>query len=276
MKLTRTIKSPAMSLGFTGCLLACTPAMAQDAIPDNPALQDRFFLAIGGYLPTSSTDIRLDSTTLGAGANLNMEDSLGLDERKLTPEFLARWRFTERWRMELEYFQLDRSGTRTLSGSIQIGDKVYSANEDLQSEFNIAVTRASVGYSFFKTADKELGVGIGLHVAEIETRFNGSLIGAEGADATAPLPVLSLYSQFALTDRWSVGARFDRFALEVDKYRGDITSLGLDLQYQPFRHAGFGIGYRTLDIELEAEENDFRGSMQSRFAGPILYIHASF
>lgn len=276
MKFDRRIGRLATSLGMVCGALVCAQALAEDTVPDNPMLRDRFFFAIGGYLPTSSTDIRLDSTTLGAGANLNMEDSLGLDERKLTPEFLARWRFTERWRMELEYFQLDRSGTRTLNGSIQVGDKVYSANEDLQSEFNIAVTRISVGYSFFKTVDKELGVGIGFHVAEIETRFNGSIVGAEGADATAPLPVLSLYSQFALTDKWSVGARFDRFALEVDQYRGDITSLGLDLQYQAFRHVGFGIGFRTLDIKLEAEKDDFRGMIESRFSGPILYMNASF
>jgi hypothetical protein len=276
MEFKQRVRRLFMPVGMICGVVACSPSIAEDAIPDNPALRDKFFIAIGGYLPTSSTDIRLDSITLGAGANLNMEDSLGLDERKLTPEFIARWRFTERWRLELEYFQLDRSGTRTLNGSIQVGDKVYSANEDLQSEFNIAVTRMSVGYSFFKTRDKELGIGLGLHVAEIETRFNGSLVGAEGADAIAPLPVLSLYSQFALNDKWSVGARFDRFALEVDQYRGDITSLGLDLQYQPFRHVGFGIGFRTLDIELEAEEDDFRGSMESRFAGPIFYINASF
>ncbi|HYJ19107.1 MAG TPA: hypothetical protein VEW72_08035 [Burkholderiales bacterium] len=276
MKALRQVENLTVSFLIAYCTLACAPVLAEDVIPDNPALKDKFFIGIGGYLPTSSTDVRLDSATLGVGANLNMEDTLGLDERKLTPEFLARWRFTERWRMEMEYFQLDRSGTRTLSGAIQIGDKVYSANEDLQSEFNIAVTRISVGYSFFKTADKELGIGIGMHVAEIETRFNGSLVGEEGSDATAPLPVLSLYSQFALTDKWSVGARFDRFALEVNPYRGDITSVGLDLQYQAFRHIGFGIGFRTLDIELEAEEGDFRGKIESRFSGPIFYMNASF
>ena len=263
----------ALCIGST-CL--STPAWSEDAIPDNPALRDKWFFAIGGYLPTASTDVRLDSTTLGAGAHVNFEDTLGLDERKLTPEFLARWRFGERWRMELEYFQLDRSGARALDGSLQVGDKVYSVNEELQSEFNIAVTRVSVGYSFFKTRDKELGIGFGAHVTDIKTALNGSIAGTEGADATAPLPVLSLYSQFALTDRWSLGGRFDFFALEVDQYKGEITSIGLDLQYQPFKHVGFGAGIRTLDIQLEADEEDFRGKIESKFIGPIFYINASF
>lgn len=276
MKSTRVVERRTAWFGIACCVCACAPAWSQDAIPDNPALRDRFFIAIGGYLPTASTDVRLDSTALGVGADVNFEDTLGLDERKLTPEFIGRWRFTERWRLEAEYFRLDRSGTRTLNGAIQVGDKVYSVNEELQSEFNIAVTRISVGYSFFKTRDKELGIAIGAHVANIETRLNGSLVGAEGADATAPLPVLSLYSQFALTDKWAVGARFDRFALEVDQYRGDITSLGLDLQYQAFRHVGLGIGVRTLDIELEADKDDFRGKIESRFNGPIFYVNASF
>lgn len=276
MKTTRQIENLALTLIVAFFALICAPGRAEDAIPDNPALKDKFFIAIGGYLPTSSTDLRLDSNTLGVGADVNFEDTLGLDERKLTPEFLGRWRFTERWRLELEYFRLDRSGTKTLTGALQVGDKVYSVNEQLQSEFNIAVTRVSVGYSFFKTRDKELGIGIGAHVTDIEARLNGSIVGSEGANAVAPLPVLSLYSQFALTDTWSVGARFDRFALKVDQYRGDITSLGLDLQYQPFRHVGFGLGVRTLDIKLEADDDDFRGKIESRFNGPIFYMNASF
>jgi hypothetical protein len=282
MKPGKTIKTILRKCAGPGAAIAClglallAPAHAEDAIPDNPVLRDRFFFALGGYLPTASTDVRLDSPTLGVGANVNFEDTLGLDERDLTPQFLARWRFTERWRMELEYFRLDRSGVRTLDGSLQIGDKVYSVNEELNSEFNIGVTRVSFGYSFFKAQDKELGIGIGAHVTDIEASVNGSIVGTEGADATAPLPVLSLYSQFALTDRWSVGMRFDYFALEVDQYEGEITSIGLDLQYQPFRHVGFGIGIRTLDVQLEAEEEDFRGKVESRFNGPIFYVNASF
>lgn len=276
MKSSRRAARHVVSCGIVCCMLACIPAVAQDAIPDNPVLRDKFFIAIGGYLPMSSTDIRLDSTALGAGADVNLENTLGLDERKLAPEFLARWRFTERWRAELEYFQLDRSGNRTLDGSIQVGDKVYSVNEEVQSEFDIAVTRVSVGYSFFKTRDKELGVALGAHVAAIQTRLNGSIAGSEGADVTAPLPVLSLYSQFALTDKWALGFRFDRFALQFDGYRGDISSLGLDLQYQVFRHIGFGIGVRTLDVEVEADEDDLRGKIESRFNGPIFYVNASF
>ena len=263
-------------LGIACWLFACLPAMAEDVIPDNHALRDEFFIAIGGYLPSASTDMRLDSATLGVGANVNFEETLGLDERKLAPEFLARWRFGERWRMEAEFFRLDRSGTKTLNGTLQVGDKVYSVNEELNSSFNISVTRVSVGYSFFKTRDKEFGVAIGAHVTDIDASLNGSIVGSENASALAPLPVLSLYSQIALTDEWSFGARFDYFALEIDQYRGSISSLGLDLQYQPFRHLGFGLGIRTLDIQLEAEKSDFNGKIETRFNGPILYLNTSF
>jgi hypothetical protein len=146
----------------------------------------------------------------------------------------------------------------------------------VNSELIITVTRVSFGYSFFKTRDKEFGVGIGAHVTDVSASINGSIVGTENAEATAPLPVLSLFSQVALTDRWSVGMRFDYFAVQVDQYDGEIASIGLDLQYQPFRHVGFGIGIRTLDVQLEADEDDFRGKVESRFNGPIFYINASF
>ncbi len=180
MKAVRIVERLTALFGIAGCVLVCAPAKAQDTIPDNPVLRDRFFFAAGGYLPTTSTDVRLDSTTRGAGAAVNFEDTLGLEESKLSAEYLARFRFAERWRIEMEHFRLTRSGSRILRESLQVGEKMYSVNERLQSAFDIAVTRVSAGYSFFKTRDKELGVAIGAHVASIRTSIDGSVSGTEG------------------------------------------------------------------------------------------------
>ena len=76
--------------------------------------------------------------------------------------------------------------------------------------------RLSAGFSFFRTADKELGAALGLHVAAFEVALDAPLVGAESQDVTAPLPVLSAYGQFALTERWAVGSRLDRFSLSYE------------------------------------------------------------
>jgi hypothetical protein len=92
----------------------------------------------------------------------------------------------------------------------------------------------------------------------------------------APLPVLSAYGQFALTDHWAVGGRLDRFVVSYDKYEGNLTSIAVDLNYQPFRHVGFGLAYRSLFIVLKATGDNFAATFNQTFQGPLLYMNASF
>ena len=119
-------------------------------------------------------------------------------------------------------------------------------------------------------------MGLGFHVAEYKVGLSSAAIGAESEDVTAPLPVFTIYGQFALTDRWAVGARLDRLSLEYDKYDGSIGSLGLDLMYQPFRNFGLGIGYRATLFDLTVTENNRELRVRQNFTGPMFFITANF
>jgi hypothetical protein len=156
------------------------------------------------------------------------------------------------------------------------GDEVYPVNTDIRSRFDFSDLRISAGYSFFRTADKEVGVGLGFHVAAYDLSLSANAIGDEQEDVTAPLPVLSLYGQFALTERWAIGARLDRFSLLYENYDGSLTALGLDLTYQPFRHVGFGVSYRSLFISLEAEDEGRTLKAEQTFQGPMFFMNVSF
>jgi hypothetical protein len=245
-------------------------------VPLHPALTDRFFIGLGGYWSSSNTQARLDSPS-GLGTTIDFEDALGLDSSKVVPQALARWRFTNRWRLELEHFQLDRDRTRTTSDDIQWGDETFPAGTSITTEFDFAVTRLSCGYSFFKRQDKELGVALGFHLTDIQARLSSSG-GANTDDGKllAPLPVISMYGQFALTDIWAVSGRMDAFRISYDEYSGHVYSLGLDLLCQPWRHFGFGIGWRGLDVQVAAEKSDWSGEVQTTYSGPIAFASVSF
>ena len=145
-----------------------------------------------------------------------------------------------RWRLELEYFQVDRSRTRATTEDIDWGDQTFPAGTLVETEFNVAVTRLSCGYSFFKRPDKELGVALGFHVTDIKASLSGSGGNAETGKVLAPLPVLSMYGQVALTDIWALAGRLDwfklaanykaRFQLEIsdDQQVSLITDLALE------------------------------------------------
>jgi hypothetical protein len=255
---------------------AATAAGAQSgAAPVHPALADRFYFGIGASIPETSTDAKLDSG-LGVGATIDFERTLGMEESKPVPSALGRIRLGQRWRVEAEWFELDRGATRNIEREIRFGDRVYPLSAQVTSRMDFSDLRLSAGYSFFRTPDKELGAALGLHVAAYEFALDAPLIGAESEDATAPLPVLSVYGQFALTERWAIGSRLDRLSLSYDKYDGSLTSLALDLSYQPFRHVGFGLGYRALFLTLTVTEGRRVLRLQQSFQGPLLYVNVSF
>jgi hypothetical protein len=258
-----------------------TVARAQDAVPNHPALTDKFYFGGGAFVPKTSTSASLESSSAGAGAVIDFERALGMRTQKVVPDAFFRWRFTERWRLEAEYFQLNRSGDKVLGQDITWNGQPITAGSEVQSKFNFSDLRTSVGYSFFKTKDKELGVSFGFHVASYDVGLQAVtgpavVAGDQAKKILAPLPVLSAYGQFALTDTWAVGGRLDRFAMTYDKYNGNITSIGIDVNYQPFRYVGFGLAYRSLFIVLKATGPDFAAEFNQTFQGPLLYMNASF
>lgn len=254
---------------------SAVPAAAQEAIPDHPALRDRFYFAAGWFFPSTTTSAQFDSRA-GVGTTVDFESGLGMQESKSVPVALARWRIGERWRIEGEYFQLNRTGEKAIDRTITWGDQTFPVNAQVNSKLDFSDLRVSAGYSFFKTKDKELGVGIGAHVAAYDASLSANGIGGQSEKITAPLPVLSAYGQFALTDRWAVSGRMDRFALKYDKFSGNLTGIGLDLMYQPFKHVGFGLGSRALALKVEADDNGRKAQFKQTFQGPLAYVNVSF
>ena len=186
---------------------------------------------------------------------------------------------SERWRLEVSYFWTSRIRSKSIDQDTQWGDVVYPANTRVASELNFSDLRTSVGYSFYKTSDKELGVGFGLHLLGWEASLSTPTQGTKKGDVLAPLPVLSIYGGFALDEQWSVGARLDAFSLTYAQYHGGVTVLGLNLQYQPFRHVGFGLRYTALFLNFSATSSglgSFQGKLNQNLQGPSFYVTASF
>ena len=256
--------------------VARAQAAAADAIPTHPALTDRFAFEFGGFYTRTTTSASLGPSGGGTAFVVNFEDTLGLDDRNLSGIAGFLWRFGERWRLEVEYFSLNRSATRALDVDVTWGDQTFTKGTTLTSMYDFSDIRIGVGYSFFKRRDKELGVGVGLHVAGIKTSLQGATTGAESSDVTAPLPVLNVYGGFALTNEWAVRMRLDWLSLAYGDYSGDIRNTAIDVLYQPFRHVGFGLGVRSLVINLEINTSDWQGKARTVFSGPTAFMTVTF
>jgi len=135
---------------------------ASDTVPNHPALNAPFSVMLGALYLESKTAALLTTASGGTGVGVDFEDVLGLEDRSLTGFGGFLWRFSGRWRVEAEYFRLNRNANRTLQTEIKWGGIVYPIGTDVSSTFNFYDARLGVGYSFFKRRDKEVGAGLGL------------------------------------------------------------------------------------------------------------------
>lgn len=259
-----------------GSLVVATARAQTEATPNHPALNDKFSFELGGFYSKSATQASLGPSTGGVGVVVDFENTLGLEERNLSGIGGFLWRINDQWRLEAEYFSLNRNATRTLATDVTWGNQTFTAGSTVDSKYDFSDIRVGVGYSFFKRRDKELGVGAGLHVAGIKTSLQASGIGAESTDVLAPLPVLNLYGLFALTNEWAVRFRMDWLSLNYDVYSGDLRNTAIDVLYRPFRNVGFGLGARTFVLNVEIDDAKWHGKAHTVFTGPTAFVTVSF
>ena len=250
-------------------------AIGQEAWNVNPGLQDGFTLEVGAYAPTVKTTARFDST-LGPGTSVSFEDDLGLDDRKVQASVLGKLRLGQRWRIEGEYFALNRSGSRAINKTINWGGNTYPIGIVVDSEFDSDIYRLSVGYSFIKDTQAELGIALGLHVTDFTMSIAGANVGRRTGDALAPLPTIGLYGSYALTPRWLLSGRVDFFSFSYNDYDGSLVNAVAAVDYRFTRNFGLGLGYRYVDYDLDVTRSSFSGGVKYEFSGPVLYLVGSF
>jgi hypothetical protein len=250
--------------------------VSTEAIPNHPALSDRFTLELGAFYSKANTAASLGPSGGGTGSIVNFENTLGLEDQNLSAIGGFLWRVTDRWRLEADYFSLNRSATRPLDTNIGWGDSNFLAGTTVETRFNFSDIRVSGGYSFFRRQDKELGVGLGVHVAGIKATIQAVGATGETGDVTAPLPVLNIYGMFALTDEWAVRVRGDWLSLNYGIYSGDLRNIAIDVLYRPFRNVGFGAGTRTYILDVDIDDAKWHGRARTSYTGLTAFMTVSF
>lgn len=258
-------------------MMVCGVAAAQSASwNDHPALTDQWTFQLGAFFPKVDTTASLNGTGGLIGTSVSFEDDLGLSDSKTVPSILASVRLGERWRIEFEYFSLNRSAATPLSRTVNWGNNTYTVGTVVNSEFNSDIYRLAVGYSFVKDKQKEFGVALGLHATDFEAAIGTAGIGTAKGDALAPLPTIGVYGAYAFTPRWLLSGRLDYFSLNYGDYDGSLLNFNAGVDYRVTRNFGVGLGFRRVDYDVTATKTNYNGNVNYKFTGPMIYGVASF
>lgn len=265
--------------------------LIQPAFAENPASQDtpweKFSLDLGYFIANTDTSIRLGS---GLGVSVDVEDLLGLDTTNSAFRVDASWRFTDnrRHRLDFQWFSFRRDGSRTIGEDIHYKDKdgieqTIDAGTHVESFFDFDIYEVAYSYSFFQDDRIDLAGSLGLYVMPIEFGLTATgLLNVGGSESfTAPLPTLGVRADFAITPKWFFRSGIKVFYLEIGEFSGSILEANAAIEYLPWKHLGFGLGLDSLNVQVEADGEDypgidFKGEVDFQCTGLLLYAKLYF
>ena len=276
-----TLAKKRMAVPLLAALAASTGCAAPDEIVEAP--WHRAQLSFGGaVIGDFDTSIRLDSATLGRGAEIDFENDLGFDSSSSVFRLDAYYRFDRRNRVDFSYFDIQRSSGRTISETIQFGDVVFPVNVAVSSEFDTAVFKLAYRYTFLPQENYEVGASIGLHTLLLKTSINANNIGvSEEFSQPAPLPVVGLHGAYRLADDWLLSADAEMFYISLPdvggvELSGYLVDARLNLEYDLFDNVGLGVAYNPFIMSVDMEKDAAALDAEYGYQGVLVYLRTFF
>ena len=260
-------------------------AQKTDSIPNKPRVcpwyVDRFRLSAGFFVPVTSTNLQVGVKGGSAGTLINLEKDLGFNSAQLT--FLAnfQWRISRRSRVNLNYYNIPRKSTHTLTKDITFRDSTFHVDASVNTYFNTAIYQISYGYAILSKPNYELGVLIGTHL--VGGKAGISLNGQNNAGSastnygfTAPLPDLGLWGGYTFSNRFAVSLDVDYLSLTVGNITGSIFAYNLLFMYRLLPKLDLSLGYSGLNFKVDAVKDNATASFKWAYNGPALGVTYAF
>ena len=173
-------------------------------------------------------------------------------------------------------FSFNRDGTRTIDETIDFGDRTFAINTVVNSD---AQSRHREGRYTFAPVIKERGfVGLtaGLYVAQTMLSLSEATLGtAQTEDLTAPLPVIGVRGQYAITDRIKLRGSLEVFGIDTGDVSGHLNDFNIAADYGFGKRFAVGLAYNDVAMDIDASEggSGFRGALDWGYSGWLLYLN---
>lgn len=268
-------------------MIALLVLLAVPAQAEKPRFDDTFTLSLGamrnggdGAIAATSPDLPLDRLTF---ADLNLDNDKNIFWADIG------WRFAERWELGFSYSSFDTDGLNVASTGGNFEGIEWEIGAFLASSFDIEIFILDLTWDFLSTEKGRLGVGAGLHAADLEFDFavgvfasvgggdvEYTLIGVEENSVLAPLPNLAVTGSYKVADKVYLEGDAGWLSLSYGEYDGDLYSLRGVIEWRPWQHVGLGLGYQYVDIDVVIDRSDYNEIYDLTLHGPILFLSIGF
>ena len=242
-----------------------------------PSLTSNWQVTLGGNLTVFNTAAAWAPKGL-AGAAIDLEDSLGLDEQTSTFLLAVQYRLNRRHSLALSVTELDRSASRTINDEIEWGDYIFRAEGVVETELDTRVFKLTWRYDFSDMDRLNAGFLAGLSTFDLGATLSGearleSSDGdewvegvVEGASAVAPVPVVGFFLDYALSPEWVVRFGADVIDLSISTHSGRVLEAEFAVEYVVTDWFGAGVGLGGTDLEYRSDKKDETFALRYRFS----------
>lgn len=268
------------SILFALAVLRASPLFAADSEAGNP-LTDRFSFSLGTFMVNTSTTLRVDGISQG-GTTFDAESELGFDD---SDRFRVDgyWRFGQRHKLRVMYFDTRRSSSKIIDEQIVYGDVVYPVNAQVDSRFSTTIAELAYEYAFLHRERYEVAASAGIHnlrfklgLSTINSSTGQPTEVSRDASANGPMPVIGLRGVYRFNDKFYLDGQAQFFRIGIDPYKGRLEDYTISLVWMPFDHFGIGAGYNEFVTRIDVDSDRFDGHLRWKYSGARIFLTFSF
>ncbi len=283
------IIKPILPLLLPSLVLQCLAAVEPDGtqLKEPEFIWEKGSVSVGGLVAVFNSSLSLGANNLGVTADA--EKLLNLQTELTVFQLNAMYRpgETRRNQIDFTYAAYHRSGEGVLSEDLVVGDVTLPAGSTLNTVFNFDIIRTTYSYAFLQDDRMRIAVGLGVYVLPLKYSIKSSTTGEneniEGADITLPLPTIALRTDFLLTHNLYLVAGLDAMYLDISNFKGSLYDANIALEYRPWEHVGFGLGYTSFSAYVQSSSDsssypgaNFTGEVNVHYGGLLLYCNFLF
>jgi hypothetical protein len=263
------------------------PCLLADESGAGAPLKSKAWVDVGLFYPFFDTTARLDISVTERGTTIDLEKDLGMDSEMRSSSFRAGMYLSKRWRLEAEYFNLDRSSTGEISREIHWGDEIYEAGATIEAFFDVRIGRLALGYDFFVRDKAIIGFTLGAHLLDSGAGIaSTSNIGGGDDDfeqtrdvsthGILPVPNVGFHGSYILGRKWRLDGRLDWFGISLGEWDGVLFASDVQFVYFISDSWTASLGVQYFNITVNYDPRFWRGGLEYQYLGPRIEVGFEF
>jgi hypothetical protein len=132
-------------------------------------------------------------------------------------------------------------------------------------------------YSFLRREKWEVGLGLGLHLLQLEGTLDApARFVNERLDTAGPFATLVGEVTWRATRRFSANVAVNYLDGHIDDVQGGYQSYRGDVQFRARPNLAFGLGYSQTRFKIDSTNEDFAGYFNLKYKGPEAFVRISY